>query len=129
MQGYINRLFKWGHQPQGSKKTVDPPPKGKGVNAASIITGNMPESFEESSERIANEIRAQFGSPSQFDVPLYNKRLDLLKYLVENNEANAVAGEINALLTALMEQLDVKVYEPIDDMEYEVEGPYVKDGE
>jgi hypothetical protein len=116
MQGYINRLFGWGKQPEGSKNTVAPPPKGKGVNAASIIMSNIPDSLVEY-------------PPQPFDVPLYNKRLDLLKYLVENNQEDAVSPEINALLTALMEQLEVKVYEPPDDIEYELQGPYVKDGE
>lgn len=117
MQGYINRLFGWGKQP--SKETLH--------DKEMIVP--LSGSYEEASQRIAEEIRAQFGSPSQFDVPLYNKRLDLLKYLVENNEANAVAPEINALLGALMEQLEVKVYEPPDEFEYELQGPYEKGGE
>lgn len=122
MQGYINRLFGWGHQPKKkAEEMVLPTSDKKG--------GLLSQTYEESAQRIAGEIRAQFGPPQQFDVYLYNKRMELLKYLVENNQEDAVGGEINALLTALMEQLQVKVYEPPDDMEHEVEGPYVKDGE
>ncbi|MCF7753358.1 hypothetical protein KQ941_02805 [Paenibacillus xylanexedens] len=114
MLGYINRLFGWGHQP---KKKAEEMKKRPGM----IIESGTVE--------IADELTRQFGPPSQFDVSLYNKRLELLKYLVENNQEDAVGQEINALLTALMEQLQVKVYEPPDEFEYEVVGPHEKDGE
>jgi len=115
MQGYINRLFGWGHQPKKTSEEIKKRP-------AMIIESGTVE--------IADELTEKFGPPEHpFDETLYNKRMELLKYLVENNEANAVAGEINALLTALMEQLQVKVYEPPDVIEYELQGPYEKDGE
>ena len=65
-------------------------------------------------------------SLQRLDVPLYNKRLDLLKYLVENNAEDSLGDEINALLTALLEQLQVKVFEPPDDdiEEFDIEYNY-----